>query len=212
MGIVCSVSKVAKTMAFLGIRSIVHKKFKKRKSSMSEKEKTLIVNLVKNLKITRINQVWTTDISYILTNDGTYYLISFMDLYSRRIVAWELRKDQKTESIIAVLDEAIKKRKPKPGLIIHSDKGTQFRSDLYRSKLRKHNFVFSYTSLNHSCDENSWQESFHGLLKREYLYQKKLYTYEDAYRVIYDYIEGFYNPIRMHSALNYLSPIDFEKI
>lgn len=198
-------------MAFLGIRSIVHKKFKKRKSSLSEKERTLIVNLVKDLDVCRLNQVWTTDISYIFTDDGTFYLVSFMDLFSRVIVAWDLCLEQKSDNIISVLNMAIKKRNPSPGLIIHSDKGTQFRSELYRSSLRKHNFVFSHTSLNHSCDENSWQESFHGLLKREKLYHIKLHSYEDAYRAIFEYIEGFYNIKRIHSALGYISPMDFEK-
>lgn len=71
--------------------------------------------------------------------------------------------------------------------------------------------VFSYTSLNHSCDENAAQESFHALLKKEWLYHKKLYNYEDAYREIYNYIEGFYNPIRIHSSIGYVSPDTFEK-
>lgn len=85
------------------------------------------------------------------------------------------------------------------------------RSKAYRKFLKQQHFVFSYTSLNHSCDENAAQESFHSLLKKEWLYQKKIYTFEDAYREIFNYIEGFYNPIRIHSSIGYLSPSDFEK-
>ena len=110
-----------------------------------------------------------------------------------------------------VLKNAISSRKPPPGLIIHSDKGPQLRSKDYRNFLSKYNFIFSYTSLNHSCDENAAQESFHASLKKEFLYQKKIYNFEDAYRGIYDYIEGFYNPIRIHSSIGYLSPNNFEK-
>lgn len=211
-GIICSPSKVAKAMHLLGIRSIVSKRFPHKKSSMTDEEKLLIVNLIKNLEITRINQVWTTDITYIQTiNEGTFYLISYIDYFSKKVVAWNLFKDQKADKLIYVLKIAIKKRTPLPGLIIHSDKGPQMRSILYRSFLNKNNFPFSYTELNHSCDQNAAQESFHASLKKEKLYQMKLYTYEDAYKAIYDYIEGFYNPIRIHSSLEYQSPDDFEK-
>ena len=199
-------------MALLGIKSIVSKSFPKKISRITSKEKSLIVNLIKDLDITHINQVWTTDITYIKTlNEGTFYLISFIDFYSKKVVAWGLFEDQKTDKIIIVLKKAIKSRKPKPGLIIHSDKGAQMRSKEYRKFLSNHNFIFSYTSLNHSCDENAAQESFHSLLKKEWLYQKKLYTFDDAYREIYNYIEGFYNPIRIHSSLGYISPNSFEK-
>lgn len=121
-------------------------------------------------------------------------------------------EDQKTDKLIATLKVAIEKRKPLPGLICHSDKGSQMRSKLYRDFLKSQHFVFSYTSLNHSCDENAAQESFHASLKKEKLYQMKLYTFEDAYKAIFDYIEGFYNPLRVHSSLGYLSPIEFENL
>ena len=111
-------------MALLGIKSIVSKSFPKKISRITSKEKSLIVNLIKDLDITHINQVWTTDITYIKTlNEGTFYLISFIDFYSKKVVAWGLFEDQKTDKIIIVLKKAIKSRKPKPGLIIHSDKG-----------------------------------------------------------------------------------------
>ena len=212
MGFDCSRSKVAKAMHLLGIRSIVSKRFPHRKSSLTDKEKSLIINLIKDLDIVKINQVWTTDITYIQTiNEGTFFLISYIDYFSKKVVAWGLFDNQKTDAILFVLNNAIKIRKPRPGLIIHSDKGSQMRSYLYRSFLSNHNFVFSYTELDHSCDQNAAQESFHASLKKQKLYQMKLYNYEDAYRAIYDYIEGFYNPTRLHSSIGYQSPNDFEK-
>ena len=211
-GIITSTSKVAKAMHLLGIRSIVSKRFPHRKSNMTDNEKALIINLINDLKITKINQVWTTDITYIKTiNEGTFYLISYIDYFSKKVIAWNLFSDQKTDKILSVLKDALKKRNPNPGLIVHSDKGSQMRSKLYRDFLTVHNLVFSYTELNHSCDQNAAQESFHASLKKEKLYQIKIYTYEDAYKAIYDYIEGFYNPIRIHSSIGYLSPNDFEK-
>lgn len=199
-------------MFLLGIKSIVTKRFPKKKSTITDEEKSLIVNLIKDLDINHLNQVWTTDFTYIHTiNEGTFYLITYIDYYSKKVVAWGLFENQKTDKLIIVLKKAIKSRKPNPGLIVHSDKGSQMRSKAYRKFLKQQHFVFSYTSLNHSCDENAAQESFHSLLKKEWLYQKKIYTFEDAYREIFNYIEGFYNPIRIHSSIGYLSPSDFEK-
>lgn len=208
----CSISRVSRAMKLIGIKSIVSKNFPKKKSKITNEEKSLIINLIKNLDINHLNQVWTTDITYIKTiNDGTFYLISFIDYFSKKIIAWGLFDNQKTDKLIIVLKKAIISRQPSPGLIIHSDKGAQMRSKIYRTFLKKYNLIFSYTSLNHSCDENAAQESFHSLLKKECLYIKKIYTFDDAYREIYNYIEGFYNPIRIHSSIGYLSPSDFEK-
>ena len=110
-GISCSTSNVSKIMHRLGIRSIVSKKFPHKKSNLTDKEKALIVNLIKDLEINRINQVWTTDITYIQTiNEGTFYLISFFDYFSKKVVAWGLFSDQKTDKILKVLDDAIEKR------------------------------------------------------------------------------------------------------
>lgn len=211
-GFSCSISKVSRAMNIIGIRSIVSSSFPKKISRLTDHEKSLIINLIKNLNINHLNQVWTTDITYIHTiNEGTFYLISFIDYYSKKVVSWDLTTDQKTDKLIYILKKGLVSRHPNPGLIIHSDKGSQMRSKLYRQFLSSHNLVFSYTSLNHSCDENAAQESFHASLKKEWLYQKKIYTFEDAYREIFDYIEGFYNPIRIHSSIGYISPINFEK-
>lgn len=180
---------------------------------MSDDMKELIVNYIKDITIYRINQVWTTDITYIKTiNEETFYLITFIDYYSKKVVSWGLYENQKTDKVLKTLALAVRSRKPSPGLICHSDKGSQMTSYAYRRYLSKHNFVFSYTSINHSCDENAAQESFHAQLKKECIYLTKIYTFEDAYRVIYDYIEGFYNSQRIHSSIGYLTPNEFEKI
>lgn len=207
-----SQSTIARLMRMMGIRSIVFKHFKPRRSHFNKDDYKDIINLIKGLKIDHINQVWTTDISYIKTiKEGYYYFISFIDQYSKKIVAWDLKYSQTASDILSVLQVAINKNKPKPGLIIHSDKGSQMRSLEYKTFLSKHKFIRSYTSINHSCDENACQESFHSLLKRERLYLQKLNNYHDAYREIYDYIENFYNSKRIHSKAGNQSPIDFEK-
>lgn len=171
MGFSISISTVSRAMNNLGIKSLVTKKFPKKISRITGEEKKKIINLIKSLNITHINQVWTTDITYIKTiNEGTFYLISFIDYFSKKIVAWNLFNKQTSKQVITVLKDAIQKRKPNPGIIIHSDKGSQLRSKEYRNFLSNNNMVFSYTSLNHSCDENAAQESFHASLKKEWLY------------------------------------------
>ena len=134
-----------------------------------------------------------------------------MDAYSRKIVAWNLEEHQTSNEMIETLKKAVDERNPEPGLIIHSDKGSQMRSESYREFISSHNFAYSYTSLNHSCDENAAQESFHASLKKECIYQHKIRNYLQAYSLIYNYIENFYNTKRIHSSINYLSPCDFEK-
>lgn len=200
-------------MQILGIRSIVIKSYRKQNMSrLSDEEKLLISNLIKNLDITHPNQVWTTDITYIKTvYDGTLYLITFIDLFTKKVVAWNLGFKMDSSLVNSTLKLAISKENPNPGLIVHSDKGSQFRAKSYRLILSSHNFVFSYTSLNHSCDENAAQESFHSLIKKEWLFHKTIYHYSDAHRLIFEYIEGFYNTSRIHSSLGYLSPLEFEK-
>ena len=133
------------------------------------------------------------------------------DQFSKKVVAWNLARNQKTVEIETAFLKAYKTRKPSPGLICHSDKGPQFRSKIYRKLLIEHNCIYSYTELNHSCDQNAAQESFHATLKKEWLSTRKLYHYEDAYKEIFDFIEGFYNPKRLHSSIGYLSPAEFEK-
>ena len=161
-----SISTVSRAMNILGIKSIVVKNFPKKISRITNEEKKNIVNLIKDLNITHINQVWTTDITYIKTiNEGTFYLISFIDYFSKKVVAWGLFNRQTSKQVITVLKDAIQKRKPNPGIIIHSDKGSQLRSKEYRKFLSNNNMVFSYTSLNHSCDENAAQESWIGYNK-----------------------------------------------
>lgn len=201
-------------MRILGIKSIVVKSYRNHNlSRISNEEKLLIVNLIKNLDITHPNQVWTTDITYIKTvYDGTLYLVSFIDLFTKKVISWQLGYKMDSSFVNSTLLSSISKANPSPGLIIHSDKASQFRAKSYRLILSKYNFIFSYTSLNHSCDENASQESFHASLKKEWLYQHTLYHFSDAHRLIFEYIEGFYNTTRIHSSLGYLSPLEFENL
>lgn len=210
-GLIISQKTVAKYMRILGLYSISKKNFPKRKSSMSEEEKSKIKNLIKDVLVIRPNQVWTTDITYIKTKeDGTVYLSSIMDLFSRRIIAWNVGYNMKKELVLETLENALFIRNYPKNIIIHSDKGSQYRSYAFRDLIVKHNCLYSYTSLNHSCDENANQESFHATLKKEWLYSYSFNTINDVRRACFEYIEGFYNTSRIHSSLGFLSPLNFE--
>lgn len=210
-GLSISVKTVSKYMSLLGIQSIVKSNFPIKKNSMSILEKSKIINLIKNLDIIRPNQVWTTDITYIKTrDDGFVYLSTIIDLFSRKVIAWNVGHNMKKELVIQTLNNAFKNRNFPINVIIHSDKGSQYRSNAFRNIIVNNKCLYSYTSLNHSCDENANQESFHASLKKEWLYNISFNNINDVKRAVFHYIEGFYNNKRIHSSLGFVSPSAFE--
>ena len=209
-GLSISQKTVLKYMRILDLIPVSVSNCPKKKNSMSDDELSKIINLIKHLDINRINQVWTTDITYIKTYCGWVYLSSIIDLFSRKVIAWNVGYNMKKELVIETLINAFKVRNNPTNVIIHSDKGSQYRSFAFRKIITDHNCLYSYTSINHSCDENANQESFHASLKKEWLFNHSFNNIHDVERAVFEYIEGFYNPKRIHSSLGYLSPIEFE--
>lgn len=152
---------------------------------------------------------WCTDITYIWTyDDGFVYLTSVMDLFSRKIISWVLTKDMTAESVLEAIKIAQKRRNIRKPVIIHSDRGIQFTSELYKEITEKMKRSYSKKA----CPwDNACIESFHSLIKREWLNQHKIQNYEDAYKLVFEYIETFYNTVRIHSHCNYQSPNQYEK-
>ena len=152
---------------------------------------------------------WCTDITYIWTyDDGFVYLTSVMDLFSRKIISWVLTKDMTAESVLEAIKVAQKRRNIRKPVIIHSDRGIQFTGELYKEITEKMKRSYSKKA----CPwDNACIESFHSLIKREWLNQYKIQNYEDAYKLIFEYIETFYNTVRIHSHCNYQSPNQYEK-
>ena len=199
-------------MKELNIRSVVHKKFRYKKSNFRDYAYLRLKNIVKDTNVHDINQVWTQDVTYIKLNDGSNaYLASVIDYYSRRVISYELSKSMTTDLILRVLDSAYRRRRPKQGIILHSDKGAQYRSDKYKNYAYGHKAICSYTRIVFSCADNAGQESFHASLKKECLYQFKPMTFDDTKKIIFRYIDGFYNVKRLHSKLGYKSPDEFER-
>ena len=210
-GLIISTKTVSKYMRILGIQSIVKTKFPKKKNRLSDDEKSLIINLIKHLDIIRPNQVWVTDITYIKTNDdGWVYLSSILDLFTRKVIAWNVGYNMKKELVTQTLENAFKSRNNPKNVIVHSDKGSQYRSYDFRRLVVSNGCLYSYTSLNHSCDENANQESFHATIKKEWLYHQTFNNIHDVKRACFEFIEGFYNTNRIHSSLGYFSPNQFE--
>jgi len=163
-----------------------------------------------NFKTERPNIVWVSDITYIKTGAGWLYLAIVMDLYSRKIVGWSLANNMKVRIVKDALLMAIGRRQPGPGLIHHSDRGSQYACHEYRDLLQAHQIVSSM-SRSGNCLDNAVAERFFATLKTECQYHWQEMSEFEARRDLVDYIEMFYNSERLHSYNGYLSPNDFEK-
>lgn len=157
----------------------------------------------------RPDQKWSVDISYVWTAEGWLYLAVVVDLYSRRIVGWEARDRMKQDLAIEALKKAIAIRQPQPGLIHHSDRGSQYAAHNYRMLLKAHGILPSMSGKG-NCYDNAMVETVFKTIKSELIWRTVFQTRNHAIKAIGQYIDGFYNPIRRHSALRYKSPISYE--
>ena len=162
-------------------------------------------------KPTRINQLWSGDITYLKVNKQWRYLATVMDVYSRRIISWSLSKAKNTQLTIGVLESAVKKRQPKPGLIFHTDRGSEYRAYVVQDVLKRHEMIPSMNRPYHSVD-NAEIESFFKTLKGDVIRGKKYENEQSLRRDLQGYIHHFYNKQRLHSSLGYRSPLEYEKI
>lgn len=154
------------------------------------------------------NAVWCTDITYIWAGNDFVYLTSIMDLFSRRIIAWTLSDSMEVTHIVNTVNKAIAKRNGVVPAVIHSDRGSQYVSKEYKKATAR--MQRSYSKKAYPWD-NACIESFHALIKREWLNRFKIENYAYAYSLIFEYIETFYNTRRSHSHCNYISPDEYEK-
>jgi transposase InsO family protein len=155
------------------------------------------------------NQIWVTDITYVQTGEDWLYLAAVLDLYSRKIVGWAMSHRIDTALVLAALAMALQHRQPPAKLLCHSDRGVQYAAGDYRATLARAGLVASM-SRKGNCYDNAAMESFWSTLKWELVYRREFATHQQARTAIFDYIECFYNPKRLHSALDFLSPVDFE--
>lgn len=165
--------------------------------------------LAQAVRATGPNQLWVADVTCIPTAEGWLYLAGVLDLFSRQLVGWAMSDRNDTALVLAAWNMAREHRRPPGGLLFHSDRGSNYASSDFRAALQRANVVASMSRAG-NCYDNAAMESFWSTLKLELVYRESFATRSQARAQLFDYIEVFYNRQRLHSALNYLSPVDFE--
>jgi putative transposase len=208
-GIVVNENTVAEIMKENGIQAKQRKKFK----ATTDSNHTLPVaknRLKRKFTTSKPNQVWVSDITYLRTDEGWLYLATFIDLFSRKVVGWSMSERMTADLVVNAFRMATFRQKRQAPKVVHSDRGSQYASEAFRKELKAHGCKRSM-SRKGDCWDNAVAESFFGTLKTELVHHEKYKTREQARLSIFDYIETFYNKLRIHSYLNYLSPEEFEK-
>ncbi len=205
----CGKHRVARLLHQAGIRS--QSGYRRRTTGRGGKPAVVAPNhLNRQFSPDGPNQSWATDITYIRTHEGWLYLAVVLDLFSRQVIGWSMGSRIDTALVLNALLMALRRRRPKETVLVHSDQGCQFTGDEWQGFLRDHNLVSSM-SRRGNCHDNAVAESFFQLLKRERIRRQIYPTRQDARADVFNYIEMFYNPRRRHSTAGVLSPIEFEK-
>jgi putative transposase len=209
-GIMAGRGMVARLMRKNNIKSRIKKKFKA--TTDSNHNLPVAENILnREFKAVKMNQKWVSDITYLWTDEGWLYLAGILDLFDGAIVGWSMDKRMKKDLVIDTLKEACRRRKPEAGLILHSDRGSQYCSKEYQKQISKRKFVCSM-SRKGNCWDNAPMESFWGKLKTEWIYGKRFKTRDEAKRAVFEYIELFYNRKRLRSVNGYVAPLKFGKV
>lgn len=199
---------VAQIMRENGLKSRTVRKYK---ATTNSKHNHPVHDNVLNQTFTaqRPNQVWMSDITYIWTTEGWLYVASVMDLYTRKIVGWKADSRMTKELVIEALEQAYQRENPVDGVLHHSDRGSQYASKEYQEKLKEYKMIGSM-SRKGCCYDNACIESFHSVIKRELIHLETYATRERAKRDIWEYIELWYNRLRIHSSIGYKTPVQFQ--
>lgn len=202
-------NRVARLMRVAGLRGKTARRRQPRTTQVDATQPVAPNTLARQFTVTRPNTVWLADITYIETHEGFLYLAALLDLASRQIVGIAMADHLRAELVEAALDMALQQRRPPPGLLHHSDRGSQYTSQSYRQRLHECGVTLSMSRVG-ECRDNAPMESFWATLKRECA-DVPFATRAIARSDLFAYIMGFYNQQRRHSALGYLSPLMFEQ-
>ena len=208
-GVAVGRKRVARLMRELGICGVSKRRSTRRRQSPRAEAQAAPDLVKRRFSATAPNQLWVADITYIETWEGYLFLAAVMDVHTKRIVGWSMRDDLKADIVVDALGMAATLRRPAPGLIHHSDRGGQYRSLALGKTLRETGIMASMGSRGDAYD-NAAAESFMSTIKSECVRRQTFKTRSQARLAVFTYIEGFYNPHRRHSAIGYLSPIEYE--
>jgi transposase InsO family protein len=207
-GIKVNKKRVVRIMRKYGIRAKTKRKFKK--TTNSNHSSPIAKDLIgQNFKTSKSNKIWVSDITYIWTKEGWLYLACILDLYSRMIVGWCLDQRLTSSLVTTAISNAIIQRGENPGIIFHSDRGSQYASEAVRDMLMDNKMIQSM-SRKGNCYDNAVMESFFHTLKTELVKFETFRTREEAKMKIFDYIEIYYNRQRIHSSISYFTPVEYE--
>jgi putative transposase len=209
-GVICGRHRVARLMKKNNIQAKVPKSYKV--TTKVNPALSVAQNLLdQDFSAMRPNEKWVSDMTYIRTHEGWLYLAVILDLFSRRVVGMSMSASMTAELVINALNQAALHRNYPKEFIYHSDRGSQYASKAFQRLLKSHQILISMSG-GGNCYDNAAMESFFHTLKTECVYLKATYaTRKEAERDIFDYVETFYNPKRLHSTLKYLSPRAFEE-
>jgi putative transposase len=205
----CCVNTVAWLMREHGIAAKTKRKF--RVTTDSNHDRPVAENVLdRRFEPAAADQAWTADITYVATGEGWLYLAAVEDLYSRRIVGWSMSSRIDSRLVVDALEMALAGRRPGAGLVAHSDRGSQYASEHYQRLLADHEIVCSM-SRRANCWDNAPMESFFASLKKELTRSEIFATRDEARAGLFEYIEVFFNRVRRHSSLGYMSPAEYER-
>jgi putative transposase len=210
MGVRCGRRRVARLMRVAGLRGCM--RANKRGSTHRDPSAAPAPDLLgRDFVATQPNRIWLADITYVPTQEGFLYLAFILDTHSRRIVGWSMASHMRTELVVDALQMAVWRRNPSAGLVHHSDRGAQYTAISFGKRLEEVGIVPSMGRTGTALD-NAMAESFIATLKTELLVHRRRFpNREVAKSAIFEYLEGFYNRRRLHSALSYRSPADYEE-
>jgi putative transposase len=205
----CGKNRIARLMRQNGLRAKQKRRFVPR-TTQSDHDLPIAPNWLAQVPTpTRPNQVWVVDITYLATAEGWIYLAVILDAFSRKVVGWATAMSLETSLVTEALERARRRRAPCPGLLHHSDRGVQYASSAYRALLATYQITPSMSRTANPYD-NALAESFFATLKTECFAGDLPSSPAQTHLKVFDYIETFYNPKRLHSALGYQSPVEFE--
>jgi transposase InsO family protein len=202
--------KLLGIMRKYGLKALIWRGFKVKTTDSNHKH-GYAPNRLPGLEVDGPNQVWVADITYIRVLTGFVYLAAILDLFSRRVVGWAISQKIDHELCLAALKHAVQTRRPRAGLIHHSDRGVQYACTEYVQYLRDHEIVPSMSAKGY-CYDNAFMESWFKTLKAEEVYLTEYENFEEAQKRLPEFIEAVYNNKRMHSGISYTTPVEYEEL